>query len=298
MTDAPVAVAPELLRFAVVAAFVPTAELAPLARAADELGYDALCLGDHVVDLETIETPYPYSSSGERRWDTAMEWPDPWVMAGNLAAVTQRLSFFTSIYVTAMRNPYVVAKAVGTAAVVSGGRVKLGVGVGWCREEFELLEADFSTRGKRTDEALALLRRLWTEPWVSSEGPFYPAPRLTMRPMPPVEVPILVGGLSDVAIRRAARHDGWISDIMPTDDAIAVAGRLAALRDADAPRAEVVVALNDALVADDFARAAVGGVTEVMTQPWYYYHGRDASLEQKIDGLERFKRDVLDPLRG
>lgn len=85
---------------------------------------------------------------------------------------------------------------------------------------------------------------------------------------------------------------------MATDDAIAVAGRLAALRDPEAPRAEVVVALNDAVVPGDFARAAAGGVTEVMTQPWYYYHGREASLEQKIDGLERFKVDVLDPLRG
>lgn len=298
MPAASIAVAPELLRFAVVAAFVPVAELAPLARAADELGYDAMSLGDHVVDIEEIATQYPYTDSGERRWDSEMEWPDPWVMAGNLAAVTQRLSFFTSIYVAAMRNPYVVAKAVGTAAVVSGGRVKLGVGVGWCREEFELLEAEFSTRGKRTDEALTLLRRLWTEPWVSSDGPFYPAPKLTMRPLPPVEVPILVGGLSDVAIRRAARHDGWISDIMPTAEAAEVAGRLAALRPEGAAQAEVVTALNDALVADDFARAAAGGVTEVMTQPWYYYHGRDASLEQKLDGLERFKRDVLNPLRG
>jgi probable F420-dependent oxidoreductase len=286
--------------FAVVGAFLPTDELVPIARAADELGYAALAIADHVVDLETLETPYPYEADGSRRWDHECEWPDPWVLVGALSAVTTRLGFFTSIYVAAMRSPYQVAKSVGTAAVLSGGRVRLGVGVGWCREEFELLDQDFATRGRRTDEALALLEQLWTEDWVQSDGGFYPTPRLTMRPRPAERVPILVGGMSEVALRRAARHDGWIGDVCSTEQAIGYAARLRELR-AEAGRdgdPAVVVALDDALHPEDFAKAEAGGVTEVMTMPWMYYSGFDATLAQKIAGMERFATDVLRPLSG
>jgi alkanesulfonate monooxygenase SsuD/methylene tetrahydromethanopterin reductase-like flavin-dependent oxidoreductase (luciferase family) len=220
------------------------------------------------------------------------------VLVGALSAVTTRISFFTSIYVAALRSPYQVAKSVGTASVLSAGRVRLGVGVGWCREEFDLLDQDFASRGRRTDETLALLRALWTDDWVESDGPLFPTPRLTMRPKPAQPVPILVGGMSDVALRRAARHDGWIGDVCSTDDAIGFAGRLREHRadqGSSGPYA-VVTALNDALTADDFARAEAGGVTEVMTMPWLYYFGFKATLEQKLEGLRRFADEVLEPL--
>jgi probable F420-dependent oxidoreductase len=286
------------VRFAVVGAFLPTEELVPIARAADELGYAGFAIADHVVDIETLQTPYPYEADGSRRWEPTTEWPDPWVLVGALSAVTRQIGFFTSIYVAALRSPYQVAKSVGTAAVLSGGRVRLGVGVGWCREEFELLDQDFGTRGRRTDEALDLLRDLWTEDWVESAGPLYPTPRLTMRPRPELPVPILVGGMSEVALRRAARHDGWIGDVCSTDEAVGRATRLRELR-AELGRdgeSDVVVALNDALTPDDFARAEAGGITDVMTMPWLYYSGFSATLDQKIDGLQRFAADVLVPL--
>ncbi|MGO4258092.1 TIGR03619 family F420-dependent LLM class oxidoreductase [Marmoricola sp. RAF53] len=292
--------------FTIVGAFVPTEELVPLARAADELGYHSFCVGDHVVDLETIATPYPYEASGDRRWDHRAEWPDPWVLFGAMAAVTTNLSFFTSIYVASLRSPFQVAKSVGTAAVLSGGRVRLGVGAGWCREEFELLGQDFDSRGKRTDEGLALLRTLWTQEWAESDpqsgAVHYPTPRLTMRPLPKHPVPILVGGLTPVALRRAARYDGWVGDISSTEDAIGIAARLREIRErtgeADRPRPTVVAALDDAFLPEHFAAAEAGGVTDVMTQPWMYYFGRNASLDQKLDGLERFAKDVLVPLNG
>ena len=285
--------------FAIVGAFLPTEELVPIARAADELGYAGFAIADHVVDLESLETPYPYEADGSRRWDPTTEWPDPWVLVGALSAVTTRLSFFTSIYVAALRSPYQVAKSVGTAALLSGGRVRLGAGVGWCREEFDLLEQDFATRGRRTDEGLELLRRLWTDDWVTTDGPLYPTPRLTMRPRPAHPVPILVGGMSEVGLRRAARHDGWIGDVCSTEDALGYAKRLRELRaelgrDGDPA---VVVALNDALTVEDFTRAEAGGVTDVMTMPWMYYFGFRATLEEKIEGMRRFAADVVEPMR-
>lgn len=294
------------MRFAVVTAFLPCDELLPVAVAADRLGYDSLSLADHVVDLESLETPYPYTPDGSRRWALDTDWPDPWVAIGAVAAVTTRLRFFTSVYVAALRNPYVVAKAVGTAAALSGGRVSLGVGVGWCREEFDLLEQDFGTRGRRTDDALALMKALWT-PGAEGEGgmteydgEFYSAPRLTMRPHPPGPVPILVGGLSDVAYRRAVRNDGWIGDIYPTDQAVEIAEELSALR-AASDRAgepfEIIPALSDAIAPEQFVRVQRAGVTEVMTVPWRYYHGPDSTLEQKLDGLQRFHDDVMVPAK-
>lgn len=254
------------MRFAVVSAFLPVEEIAPVAVAADALGYASLTIADHVVDLETLETPYPYEASGQRRWDHDCAWPDPWVLAASLAARTTRLRFFTSIYVGALRPAADVARTLRTVTALAGGRVALGVGAGWCREEFDLLGQDFATRGRRTDELIDLVR-----------------PTL----------PVLVGGLSPVALRRAARNDGWVGDICTTAEAIATARRLAELREGRDGPFEVIPALSDAVLPDDFVRARDGGVTEVMTVPWMYYSGRRASLEQKIEGLHRFHDDVM-----
>ena len=286
------------MRFSLSMAFQPVDELVPLALAADRLGYHALALPDHVVDLETLATPYPYTPDGARRWSSGTPWPDPWVLVGALAARTERVRFFSSVYVPALRNPFQVAKSVGTAAVLSGNRVALGVGIGWCREEFALLEQDFSTRGRRTDEDLALIKQLWTEGWTEFEGAFRSAPRLTMEPTPAASVPIYVGGLSEVAFARAARHDGWVGDIFTVEEAAGHAQRLAELREERGATGDfsVIVALSDAFLPEQFAEAEARGVTEVMTMPWAYYHGMEATLEQKIDGMERFHVDVMSHL--
>ncbi len=218
------------MRFSIVTAFQPVEHLIALARAADELGYHAISVPDHVVDLEELATPYPYTADGSRRWDIDAEWPDPWVLIGALAAVTTRVRFFTSVYVTAMRNPFQVAKSVGTAAVISGDRVSLGVGIGWCKEEFDLLGEDFHTRGKRTDEGLTLMRALWEPGWTEFEGDFYSAPRMQMNPSPRARIPILIGGLSEIAFARAARHDGWVGDIYTVQEACAHATRIREIR--------------------------------------------------------------------
>lgn len=286
------------MRFSISTAFQPVDHLSVLARAADELGYHSMAVPDHVVDLEELATPYPYTSDGSRRWSYDAAWPDPWVLVGSLAAVTTRLRFLTSIYVPAIRSPFQVAKSVGTAAVLSGNRVALGVGVGWCREEFELLGQDFSTRGRRTDEALALMAELWKPGWTEFDGEFYSAPRLVMEPTPSEPIPILVGGLSEVAFRRAARHDGWVGDVYTTDEAIAHATRLAEVRRDVGAEGDfsVIVALSDAFLPEQFEKAEAGGVTDCWTMPWAYYHGLDCSVEQKVDALERFATDVLEPL--
>jgi probable F420-dependent oxidoreductase len=282
------------VRVYVSTAFLDTRQAIEIARAADELGYDGIAIPDHVVNLETLQTPYPYTKDGSRRWQAFTDWPDPWVMIGAIALVTSRLRFVTTVYLPAMRDPYSAAKSIGTAAVLAGGRLELGVGVGWCREEFELLGQQFEKRGKRTDEMLALMKQLWAPGWTEFSGEFYTAPRMEMEPTPP-PIPVYVGGLSDIALRRAARHDGWIGDLISTEQAlerIATLRRLRSEKGLDMQGFEVITPLTDAFTPEHYARAEAGGITGIVTMPWMFYGGPDATLEQKIDGMRRFRTDM------
>jgi alkanesulfonate monooxygenase SsuD/methylene tetrahydromethanopterin reductase-like flavin-dependent oxidoreductase (luciferase family) len=213
---------------------------------------------------------------------------------GALAQVTTRVRFVTTVYIPAMRNPYSAAKAIGTAALLASGRVELGIGVGWCKEEFALMGEEFAARGKRTDEMLDLMRELWEPGWTEFDGEFYRTSRLEMQPTPP-PIPIYVGGLSDAALRRAARHDGWIGDLIKTDRAIEAAARLRELRIENSLSIHdftILTPLTDAFTTADYQRAADAGITGIITMPWMFYAGPDASLDDKIDGMQRFRKDL------
>ncbi len=282
------------MRFYISTAFLDTHEAVEVARAADELGYDGMGIPDHVVNLETLATPYPYTKDGARRWEAFTDWPDPWVMIGAIALVTQRLNFVTTVYLPAMRDPFSAAKAIGTAAVLAKGRLELGIGVGWCREEFELLGQSFGERGKRTDEMLELMKELWSPGWTEFAGEFYQVPRLEMEPTP-LRIPIYVGGLSEIALRRAARHDGWIGDLITTDKALERVSRLTELRAEKGlgmDGFEVITPLVDAFTPEHYQRAQEGGITGIITMPWMFYTGPDSTLEQKVDGMKRFRTDM------
>jgi probable F420-dependent oxidoreductase len=289
------------MKFAVSLAFSPPDHWLPLARTADECGWDVVLLSDHVVHPEKIDSPYPYTEDGSPRWDAPTPWPDVWVAVGAMGAVTRRVRFMTGIYILPLRNPFVVAKAVGTAAVFAGGRVSLGIGMGWMKEEFDLLEQPFSRRGKRADEMLEVLKKLWSGEVVEHHGDFYDFAPLSMKPAPPEPIPIVVGGLSEPALKRAARlGDGWISDMHTTEELREICARLAALR-AECGRAdepfEVVAACTDAVDVDGYRRVRDVGVTCVQTMPWLFYGGFTDNLTQKQEGIRRFAEDVFPKLR-
>lgn len=286
------------MNFVLNVAYTPVGQLGALARACDDAGFDGMALSDHLFHPERLETPYPYTPDGAPRWQPFTDWPDPWVTIGALAAVTERLRFLTSIYVLPLRNPLQVAKTVATAAALSGGRVVLGVGVGWMREEFRALEQSFERRGRRADEMIEVLRKLWQrDGYVEHHGEFFDFDRLEMRPAPPEPVPIWVGGLSPAALRRAARlGDGWISDVHSSDELAATVRRLRELRD-DSPRAgqplAVLGAASDAYTIDGYRRLEDAGVTHVQTLPWTLYRLRGATLEERLEGVARFGQDVI-----
>jgi probable F420-dependent oxidoreductase len=273
--------------------------LAPVAEAA---GFDQLSLSDHVFYPDSLGSSYPYTDSGQPIFPPDTPWPDVWVMTGALATVTERISFSTHVYVLPARNPFVVAKAVGTAAYLSGDRVMLGVGAGWMREEFDQLEQPFARRGARMDEQIEVLRTLWAGGMVDHHGEFYDFDRLEMSPAPRSPVPILIGGHSEVALRRAARiGDGWMGVYYTVDELTDVVARLQALRveagTADRPF-EVQAAVVDKLPTPDVcADLAEAGVTTLITSAWMTKGLTFASLDENVAALEWFGGTYITPLR-
>src|SRR5689334_13181824 len=190
------------------------AALRGLAQAAEGLGFGSLWVSDHVVIPARIESAYPYSPDGRFHLGPTGPYFEPLTALTYLAAATDRIRLGTHVLILPYRNPVVMAKEIATLDVLSGGRVDLGIGVGWMREEFEALGYDyFDRRGAVTDEQVRAMKALWTEDVAAFEGEFFrfqpvgAHPHPIQRPHPP----IWVGGHTRPAIRRAARlGDGWL----------------------------------------------------------------------------------------
>ena len=287
------------MKFSAALAFTDPDQYLPLAKACDEAGIWAVACSDHVVHPREISSPYPYTTDGSPRFPPQTSFVDPLVAMSAMGAVTQRLRFFTNIYVLPLRHPLGVAKQRASITSLIGNRVALGIGVGWMEEEFEAMGADFRTRGKRTDEAVAIMRGVWEpEPeWFSFDGDQYRLPELEMTPRITEPVPIYVGGISEFAYKRAARlGDGWISDLMTTAEVGAAIERIEHWRahygTQDRPF-EYIVSSSDAVNADGFARLEDLGVTSVLTMPWVYSRGFTEELDERLEGIADFAEQVI-----
>lgn len=262
--------------------FEPLDELLELARHAEACGYEGIALADHVAVPERFASVHP---SGQNPFTAESSFPDAFVSLAAMAAVTERLRFMSYVYVLPMREPFAVAKQVGTAAALFPGRVVFGVGAGWLTEEIALLGVDPATRGRRMDEMLALLVDLWSDGWTS--GP--DGDRVGMFPAPVPPPPVCVGGKSDAALRRAVRHDGWLGMNYDLDEVERLLARLRALRDEagdERSAFETFVIPNAAPSADLFAHLAGLGVTSTMVMPWYPGDTAVGSLGAKREALE------------
>lgn len=184
-----------------------------LARRAEALGFACVTVSDHVVLPTKASTPYPYSASGEFPGGARQDYLEPLSLMGWLLASTRRLRVGTSVLVVPYRNPVVTAKQVATLDVLSGGRVILGCGVGWWREEFEALGAPpFAERGAVTDEYLRLMKELWTHDEPRFAGRYYQLADVTLYPKPVQRPhpPLWIGGHTAAALRRAGElGDAW-----------------------------------------------------------------------------------------
>lgn len=290
------------MKFATALAFNDPSHFVEMARTADECGWDWFAVSDHLVFPEKLDSAYPYAKDGKPYWSSSTPWPDPWTAIAMMAGATQRLRFLTNIYILPARHPVLVAKQVGTVASMSGGRVALGIGTGWMKEEFEMLGPEFHTRGKRMNECVDVLRTLWKGGMQEYHGKFFDFDRMEMSPVPESGVPIFVGGISEIAMKRAARiGDGWIGVQHTTEELREMIGKLNGLRreygNQDKPF-ETVVACTDAFDVDGYRRLEDLGATTLTTQPWILYGADPGSLEEKKDALKRFADDVISKFRG
>jgi probable F420-dependent oxidoreductase len=284
---------------------VPVDQLLPLAQAAEQVGFDGVSVPDSVFYPEAVSADYPYTFDGSRMWGPEDPYPEPWVLIPALAAVTERLRFYPSVYKVAIRQPLLMAKTVASATALAGpGRIAFGIGLSWMPEEFEWLSEDMRTRGKRVDEAMEIFRlALQPDPgWIEYHGQHYDFDKLTMSPPAGERVPLLVGGLSEPAFNRAARlGDGWISVMNTVEEVTHAVTRLTELRkehgrDLDEP----FEVLSTPLIGPDpkaFAELEAEGVTEAIVVPWMYYPG-DGSLASRVDALQQFHTEVITPING
>jgi len=192
------------------------------AQTAEGLGFDYLVAPDHVLGID------PAKIAAGQRGSNATAYHDPFVLFGFLAAATTRVELVTGIVILPQRQTVLVAKQAAAVDVLSGGRLRLGVAVGWNPVEFEALGEDFTNRGRRIEEQIDVLRTLWTTELVTLKGRWHQVPDAGLNPLPVQRpIPIWMGGESERAVRRAARlADGWMPHFRPGPEAQAVVDRV------------------------------------------------------------------------
>lgn len=184
-----------------------------VAQTAESLGFESLWIPEHLAVPVTMDSPYPYSPDGQFPGGPGAGLHDPFVALAFLAAHTQTIKLGTGVFVLPLRNPLAVAKAVVSVDVLSNGRLLFGVGIGWLKEEFEAVGMPFANRVSRTREWIVMLKTLWAEETPYFQGRYHRFPPIGFNPKPVQQPhpPILFGGESEPALKRAAElGDGWI----------------------------------------------------------------------------------------
>jgi probable F420-dependent oxidoreductase len=207
-------------------------QLTEVARRAEALGFESLWVGEHVLTPVELSYRYP-SSTGKPPFLPDSRFTEPFATLAHLGAVTSTIRLGTGILILPLHPPVGIARSIATVDVLSGGRVSLGLGVGWMREEFDAAGQDFTTRGRRMDEMLHVLDLLFTQDRPSFAGEHYQLPEMGFEPKPVQNPrpPFLIGGSSEAALRRAARYgDGWYGGQEPPEQAAAVVAQLQRLR--------------------------------------------------------------------
>lgn len=253
-----------------------------VARRAEELGFQDVWVSDHVVVPAEQGYPSPYLY-------------EPLLTMAWAAAATSRVRLGTSVLVVPHHHPLGMANSLASLDKLSGGRLTLGVGVGWSAAEFAALDQDFATRGKRMDEALDIYRAAWEADPVSHDGGFYDFEGMKLQPKPEARIPIWVGGGADAAIRRAARHDGYQG--ISTEPA-EMAKLVQRLKDEGA-RDDFVISyrtgwdpngMDPEQISEEAAAYAEAGVHHVVSAPWR------STVEEWVDSMEQLTELVpFDP---
>jgi probable F420-dependent oxidoreductase len=271
-------------------------QMAATAAQAERLGFESVWVAEHLVFPTQIRSRYPYSAEGVPPINPATPLLDPLLALMQVAARTERIRLGTNVYILPLRHPLAVARMAMTLDLLSNGRLSFGIGIGWLEEEFEAAGVEFASRAARTREYVRAIRALWTESEPAFEGRFvrFAPVKFEPKPVQKPHPPILFGGESAAALRRAAAlGDGWYGVGHTPESAAVQVSRLRGLL-AEQGRAtaafEITVSHAGELTADDVARYAEAGVHRVVSLPWR--RGREAEA-----GLQRLADRVL-PARG
>ena len=274
--------------------------LAPFAQHAERVGVESLFFVDHILFPAAQLATYPYMATGRYPYDNdEMQIPEPLMLFAFLAGVTTTIRFGTAVLVLPQRDPLLLAKQLATADQLSKGRIELGIGAGWLADEFNALGVDFATRGARTDEYIAVMRTVWRDRIASFHGEFvsFDAMKLTTYPVQLAGIPIIVGGHSAPALRRAGRlGDAFLP---ASNIGLDEPGRWPAMwaevcrhaREAGRPDGAVSLqGFGDTL--DDARRLHDLGATRMI------HNVLEPDLASALAHLDRFRAEVIEPFRA
>jgi len=288
------------VKFGVMIMGVSFRSMPEVAQAYEENGFESLWVPEHLVFPANLPPLYPYTESGLPSITSDTPSYDPWVVLGYLATCTERIRLGTHVYIMPLRHPLQTARSVVTVDRVSGGRVTLGIGVGWLPDEFEYLRVGFKDRGRRTDAAIDAVRRLWSEDVIEVHDEHYDFGPVKFNPKPlqKPSIPIEIGGSSARALRRAGElGDGWLEigaadiDDFKTKAATVFAARAAAGR-TGAFEVTTAGSLDPGL--EGYRRLEEAGATRLMVNPprpseapWR------VTPQDAIDWAKRFADEVI-----
>jgi len=270
-----------------------------LARAAEEAGYDSMIVPDSICYPEHAQSVYPFNPDGSREFLEDKPFIEPFALIPALGAVTSRLRFTTFVLKLPVRDPVLTAKQATSVAVLTGGRLVLGVGVSPWREDYEVLGIPWAGRGRRMDEEIAILRGLAAGGYFEYHGQVFDLPPVKIAPVPAEPIPVLIGGHSDAALRRAARSgDGWMHGGGDPADLPGLLDKLARFRREEGTEGrpfEIHVISADAYTPDGVRRLEDQGVTDLIVGfRWPYVTGPDTEpLDTKLTHLRRYADTII-----
>ena len=270
----------------------------PLAAAADEAGWHSFIVPDSICYPEVSDSKYPYTPDGDRRFLEDKPFIEPFSLIPAMGAVTKKLRFTTFVVKLPIRHPVLVAKQATSVAVLTQNRFGFGVGVSPWPDDFRIMSADWKSRGKRMDEMIEIIRGLAKGGFYEFHGKYYDIESIKMCPVPTQPIPILIGGHSEPALRRAARiGDGWMHAGGDTELLKPMIERINELRreyGREREPFEFHVISFDAYTTDGVHKLEDMGITDCIVGFRNPYLGPDTvPLEMKIDALKRFADEVI-----
>lgn len=285
------------MRFTYAESMCDPEQLLPLALEAERAGFHSMTVPDSLCYPEVSASRYPYTPDGNREFLEDKPILDPFCLIAAMGAITDRLRFTTFVVKLPIRQPVLVAKQASSVAVLTRGRLSLGVGLSPWPEDFVVTGTDWKTRGARTDEMIEIVRGLTAGGFFSYDGKHYQVPSIKLCPTPPEPIPILVGGHAEPALRRAARlGDGWMHAGGDAAQLDAYLARLAELRREHGTEKrpfEIHVIAMEAYTLDGVKRLEDKGVTDVIVGFRNAYEADTTTLQQKIDALRAYADRII-----